>query len=108
MCEPEAREFMERLYDEGSHRGNVDALSVAFSENHVAYGSDCLPREERKSISQLRETVVRMRGALPDLMVTVEKVVVSADEGMVEIACCYGLEGMRRGWLQDLGRPSGW
>lgn len=100
--EPEAREFMERLYDEVFHRGNLDALGVTFSENYVAHGSGCLPGGERKSISQLRETIVRMRAALPDLGITVEKVVASADKGTVEIACCYRIEGTHRGWLQGL------
>ena len=91
--------FLEEVF----HRGNVDALSVAFSENHVAHGSGCLPEGERKAISKPRETVVRMRAALPDLVVTVEKVVVAlADEGTVEIACCYRPEGNHRGWLQGL------
>ncbi len=90
--------FLEEVF----HRGTIDAPGVAFSENHVAHGSGCLPGGERKAISKPRETVVRMRAALPDLVVTVEKVVASADEGTVEIACCYRLEGTHRGWLQGL------
>jgi len=100
--EPEAREFMERLYDEVFHRDNLDALGVAFSENHVAHGSGCLPGGERRLIPQVREIAARMRAALPDLGITVEKAVASTGEGTVQIACCYRLEGTHRGWLQGL------
>ncbi len=98
----EARYFIEYVYDEVYHRGNLDALAGIYSDPYIAHGGFLHPDGERRSISQMAEGIALVRVGFPDLRLTVEKVIASGGEGAVEMCCYYRFKGTHRGWFQGL------
>jgi steroid delta-isomerase-like uncharacterized protein len=70
--------LLERFYEDACSRGDLDVLDVVLADGFT--GTDPTGPADREGVKQL---IAEFRAALPDLRITVERVVAGRDEAAV-------------------------
>ena len=99
MSEAANKALVRRWFDEVWNKGQEATIDKLFAENGVAYGLGDTDVEIRGP-AQFKPFFRNMRGAFPDLQITIEDIVAEADKVMVRVL----LQGTHRG--ANLGPPA--
>src|ERR1700730_13083912 len=84
MSEAANKALVRRWFDEVWNKGQEATIDKLFAENGVAYGLGDTDVEIRGP-AQFKPFFRNMRGAFPDLQITIEDIVAEADKVMVRV-----------------------
>jgi len=81
MSEERNKKVFERVIEEAYSKGNVDVLNEAFAPNFVEHQTGIMP----PTAEGVKGSIVFLRGAFPDLKLTIEEIVASGDKTWARI-----------------------
>ena len=87
---------------DGWGSGDLSAIDEVFATNHVFHFNESEPRIVHETTDEMKRRVIRFRAAIPDLQVTIDRLVVEDDQLAVQVT----FEGTHTGPFDDIP-PSG-
>jgi len=81
MSEEQNKKVFESVIYEGYSKGNVDVLNKAFAPNFIEHQVDIVP----PTAEGVRRSIASLRGAFPDMKLTIEEIIASGDKTWARI-----------------------
>jgi steroid delta-isomerase-like uncharacterized protein len=81
MSEEQKKKVFERVIEEAYNKGNVDVLNEAFAPNFVEHQAGIAP----PTAEGVKRSIAFLRGAFPDLKLTVEEIIENGDKTWARI-----------------------
>jgi len=81
MSEEQNKKVFERVIEEAYNKGNVDVLNETFAPNFVEHQAGIVP----PTIEGVKRSIAFLRGAFPDLKLTIEEIIASGDKTWARI-----------------------
>jgi predicted ester cyclase len=95
-----------RLYDDGWGKGDLSAIDEVYAPEHVLHWHELVPSDQHRTTDEVKRFLVEYRAAVPDLVVTVDEVVVEGDKAAVQVTFAGTHRGVYQGFAPTnrLGR----
>jgi steroid delta-isomerase-like uncharacterized protein len=81
MSEEQNKKVFERVIEEVYNKGNVDVLNEAFAPNFIEHQAGIVP----PTAEGVKRSVAFLRGAFPDIKLTIEEIIASGDKTWARI-----------------------
>jgi predicted ester cyclase len=81
MSEEQNKRIFERVIEEAYSKGNVDVLDEVFATNFVEHQVGIVP----PTVDGVKRSIAFLRGAFPDLKLTIEEILASGDKTWARI-----------------------
>lgn len=81
MSEEQNKRTFETVIEEAYSKGNVDVLSEAFAPNFIEHQAGIVP----PTVEGIKRSIAFLRGAFPDLQLTIEEIIASGDRTWARI-----------------------
>jgi predicted ester cyclase len=81
MSEEQNKRVFERIIEEAYSKGNVDVLNEAFAPRFVEHQAGIVP----PTAEGVKRSIAFLRGAFPDLKLTIEEIIASGDKTWARI-----------------------
>jgi predicted ester cyclase len=98
MDPQQIKSLIHRLYDDGWGKGDLTAIDEVYAPEHVLHWHELVPSDQHRTTGEVKRFLVEYRAAVPDLVVTVDELVVEGDKATVQVTFAGTHRGVYEGF----------